>query len=187
LNDSSLVKALGWNTYNSSEYKTTNPAIQNVLNTVNLYIPGQLEKNKIGEISGRNLYDLHLSTEFIPDFTKVPGVRFTESSKLMGDITYEEYQTQWNGITFRWLIAHDKEGRVWIKNIYIADSKLSDYGNYSTIFPAGIFASKPLDYSDQVDAINLGFQLNDNQNYKDITPFLDYLLPIRMYRQAKGN
>lgn len=182
-----LPKQLGWYSYNPSVYSTTDTAAKNVLAAINKYQAGNLGiKYGNSSITGKDFSSLNIPDSFIPDFKQPPVFSYDDTTALLGKVHYEVYEHEWNGRTLNWIMGTDSEGRIWIKNIYLKDSELTSYGTYSEIFPGGILVSKPLDYGNQTDAINLGFTLDKKANYTDITPLLDYLKPIADYRAAKG-
>ncbi len=178
----SFAISMGWYSF-GEEIETK---LFDELSNITKYAPGSLTERLHGEISNEELEKLSFPDEFIPDFTQNPEFSYQESHNYLGDVTYEIY----GGATFReeeikWLVAKDSEGRVWISNIYFANGDISTYGTSKTVIDAGILTSKPLDYENQIDALDQNF-ISPKGNYGDITPILDHLKPIRDYRKAKG-
>jgi len=138
---------------------------------------------------------------FIPDFSvgpiRQPTIKYhTQLGKTISGI----YRGYLNGKKVDWTMVYESpdnpryEGRVWIENIRMTDSGLTTYGTYSNYLFTSILGHKPLDYSDQVSKLRMGidrktYSFDGNTGepfYDDITPLLDNLLPIRLFRRARG-
>jgi hypothetical protein len=130
--------------------------------------------------------------EFLPDFRQEPTATYASTHSMLGPITVEEFPATLDGRAVTWSMAKDGEGRVWIENVYFPDSDITSYGNRTEVINMGVMTSKPLDYEQQADMLEMGtervpLRVNDRPfNYTDITPSLDKLLPIAFYREARG-
>lgn len=123
---------------------------------------------------------------FIPDFTQPPIKSEKREHTLLGSITIEYFNGQIGAEPVTWSMAYDQEGRVWVENIRLENSRVSSYGTARTVFDAGVITSKPIEYKDQCDGLTNSERTPFKGNYYDITPVLDNLLPIRQFRQSRS-
>jgi hypothetical protein len=124
---------------------------------------------------------------FIPAFENGPNQVAAREHTLLGRITVEDFPAKYGNKNIVWSIGQDAYGRTWIDNIRLAESAVSSYGTYATVFDGGILTSKPLDYKEQVSGVSMmyGEAVPFDGDYNDITPLLGILLPIKRYRAAK--
>ncbi len=124
----------------------------------------------------------------IPDFSIPPRV-YRATHTLLGSITVEEFDTQFNGRPVTWSMAHDADGRVWVDNVVFADSSVSSYGTRAEVLDMGCITSKPLDYQEYLSLLNhdekVALDHPKASRYLDVTPVLEQLLPVAFYRAIR--
>lgn len=122
--------------------------------------------------------------DVLPDFTRPIRTGYAEHP-VLGPCSSEVFAKVVNGRTVEWYMSRDSEGRVWVERIRFADSGATAYGTDSELVFAGILTSKPLEYKKQAEGIPAEMRTDSaNENYYDITRFLNELLPIQRYRAA---
>ena len=134
---------------------------------------------------------------FIPDFSRLPirSYNMTHTllsqrnakGKVIPDIKVEVFESRLpSGERLEWHFASDPQGRVWIEKINTPDtSKMNSFGIQSKVNDFGILDLKPLDYTHQVEGIPDSHkrEVKDSNDYRDITPFIAELGPVKMYRE----
>lgn len=160
-----------------------------VLKQFQKYRAGHLSSNEVGK-------DTNLSEEFrnfdfstpelkafLPNFANPP----IETDILKSDgIKLETYLSQLNGRPIEWVMAYDREGRVWIERIAFLDREVNSYGVMPEVIDSACLSSKPSDYSEQASSKSGDYLSWDSRSEVDITPLLDNLLPIQQFRKARG-
>ncbi len=136
-----------------------------------------------------NLNKVLKKSKAIPDFSQ-PATRVQEElHPLLGSVRTEVYVRNVGGTSYEWYMSSDSTGRVWINRIRLADSKASVYGTDQSLVYSGILTSKPLEYIEQCDAVpqhlRKDFSGNGGQ-YKDISAFVETLLPVQQYKAQRG-
>lgn len=127
-----------------------------------------------------------LKSGAIPAFDK-PIRAELDTHQLLGNIKREVFAHNVKGIAYEWHIGSDDSGRVWIDRIRRADAKVSDYGTDDKLVFSGVLTSKPVDYSQQTDAVPDSMKHDiSGTDYTDISMFLDKLEPIKHYRAQRG-
>lgn len=165
------------------------------------YMPAKLDmpgsENAAAHFRG---LDSRFPHGFIPDFSSGPIRQPTiKYHPQLGKTISETYRGYLNGKPVDWTMVYEApdnpsyQGRVWIENIRMTNSGITTYGTYANYLFTGVLGHKPLDYSDQVSALRGGvdrkpysYEPNGTPVYDDITPLLDNLLPIRLFRRARG-
>ena len=164
-----------------------------VLKQFQKYRPGYLSSSDVGK-------DVNLSEEFrnfdfstpelkafVPDFTKAPVEIDILKHAFYGEVILETYTAQLNGRPIEWVMAYDKEGRVWIDRIAFLDREVNSYGVMPEVIDSGCLTNKPFDYNIHVGALRQGEErLVQDRDYSDITPLLDNLRPVQEYRKARN-
>jgi hypothetical protein len=132
---------------------------------------------------------------FVPNFQAPKGLpkklTHTNLTPHTGEkVTLEIFESQLNGRPVEWHMMYDAEGRVWIDRICFADSKVNSYGIPSEVIDTGGLTNKPLEYFSQTTGLEKLstsiFPRNKIGKYQDITPILDKLEPIKIFRRARG-
>lgn len=171
-----------------------------VLRQFQKYRAGHLDSSDVGK-------DTNLSEEFrnfdfttpqlkafLPNFGNPPIETdilaetdySTYPSSLKRDgVRLETYPAQLNGRPIEWVMAYDREGRVWIERIAFLDREVNSYGVMPEFIDIGCLGSKPFDYSQQTSTKNGDYVSWDNARQVDITPLLDNFLPVQQFRKAK--
>ncbi len=136
---------------------------------------------------------------FVPDFNKGPTKTEIGHHTLLGDITYEFYEGKLSQRSTEWIVAYDKEGRVWIDSIHFKDGEINSYGTPTEVIDSGALTNKPLDYHritspNEDEAVRLvamrdelmaaGYIKGFDNKYNDITPLLANLKPIQDFKAA---
>ena len=123
---------------------------------------------------------------FIPDFTKQPIRRYAINDSILGKIEIEIHQGVLEGRTVEWAMASTATGeKVWIDSIYYPDSKITSYGTRAEVIDSGALTNKPLEFKQQAMYLKEGTEKNSfSTQLDDITPLLNNLEPIRMYRDS---
>ena len=127
--------------------------------------------------------------KFLPNFIETPLRTMQVEHTLLGPTTEEVFPAELQGRPIEWVMAYDKQGRVWVDRIAPVDAKINSYGVRSDVIDSGALTNKPLDYKFQVTALKDGLEkieFEENTQYKDITPLLDNLRPIKEFRAARG-
>lgn len=121
--------------------------------------------------------------DMIPDFSKSNMV----DAYVKEDIMIEEYEVKsQKGDNLIFAMAYDKEGRVYIDNIYDPRAGMNDYGVYDKICQMGYLVYKPEDYQDNTFGIpdeykhEAGGYVND---YVDINDYFGKIPIIKKYRE----
>lgn len=128
---------------------------------------------------------------FVPDFTKAPIETQVLKHASYGEVKLEAYPAQLNGRPIEWVIAHDRIGRVWIERITFLDREVNSYGIMPEVIDSGALTSKPFDYLNQATALKEGeecisYEVGNGKADTDMTPLLDNLTPIQLFRRARG-
>lgn len=157
------------------------------------YRPGHLSKAEVG--NNANLSEQFRNFDFsspelktfLPNFEKPPVEIDTLKHTYLGEITLETYTASLNGRPVEWVMAYDKEGRVWIERIAFLDIEVNSYGVMPEVIDSGCLTNKPFEYREQVSALKEGEESIDREDvgYSDITPLLDNLVPIQQFRKAR--
>lgn len=123
-------------------------------------------------------------SDVIPDFTR--PVRYgVANHPVLGPYASEVYTKVVDGRPLEWHMARDSAGRVWVERIRFADAQATAYGTDQQIVYSGVLTAKPLEYKNQCDGLPPEWRPpSGHQNYDDITPFLNQLLPIQRYRET---
>lgn len=181
----------GWYTFDKEIAKYDDKGI---LKQFQKYRPGHLSSSEVGK-------DVDLSAEFknfdfssrelkafFPNFGNPPVETDRLAHAFMGEIKLETYTAKLNGRPIEWVMAYDKEGRVWIERIAFLDKEVNSYGVMPEVIDSGCLTSKPFEYPKQASALKEGGEIiNDKAvGYADITPLLNNLLPIQQFRKARG-
>jgi hypothetical protein len=128
--------------------------------------------------------------DFLPDFNQDPIKTNKLEHPLLGSINTQTYEARLNSRPIEWIMTYDKDGRIWIDRITFLDLKVNSYGVSPEVIDSGCLTNKPLEYFSQINVLKFGKEyaiLDSNpENYADITPLLDNLLPIQLFRKAKG-
>ncbi|MCE9625731.1 MAG: hypothetical protein K8R69_09845, partial [Deltaproteobacteria bacterium] len=145
------------------------------------------------EATLRQMVNLRWPDGFIPDFTQAPTREMRQPTSLLGPLTFREYRGASIGdpSTGRrrplvWIMGEDGQGRTWVRHLHYGDSEVNSYGVYSDVFDSGVLTSKPLEYADQAALLHEPYSRPFNAEYRDISPALTLLEPIRRYREARG-
>ncbi len=172
-----------------------------VLKQLQKYRAGGLNSGKVGEHTNlsEEFQNFDFSTPelkaFLPNFADLPVATdilaetdySTNPISLKRDaVRLETYPAQLNGRPIEWVMAYDREGRVWIERIVFLDREVNSYGVMPEVIDSGCLTSKPFDYSHQASERNGDYLSWDNGREVDITPLLDNLLPIQQFRKARG-
>lgn len=159
---------------------------------------GQLDKAHIQELGRfapdaqellmvkiRRLNEALVKADVVPDFTGEPIRRSLSNHPILGAVAQEVYQkTGPDGRVYEWHMARDGAGRAWIERLRFADAEPSVYGTDKQMVYSGLLTSKPLEYAKQCDGLPSNMVRDaDVDKYKDITPFLDLLGPIKQYQR----
>lgn len=164
-----------------------------VLKQFQQYRPGHLRKAEVGD--NANLSEKFRNFDFsspelkafLPNFENPPVEVDTLKHTYLGEITLETYTASLNGRPVEWVMAYDKEGRVWIERIAFLDIEVNSYAVIPEVIDSGCLTNKPFEYEEQVSALKEGEESIDREDvgYSDITPLLDNLLPIQQFRKAR--
>jgi hypothetical protein len=122
---------------------------------------------------------------FVPDFSRGAIASMELEHPILGQYTVEDYDANLNGEAITWSMAEDQNGRTWIEGIKFKDATPTSYGTTDRIIDSGIITSKPLDYEHGTTGLLLGAESMPvpGSSYKDISPVLANLLPIRKYKE----
>lgn len=157
------------------------------------YPPGYYRKKDIGnETSLSNKFRaFDFSTpamrQFIPDFSQPPFKTDHFKHTLLGNVNTASYTARLHGRPIQWVMAYDRQGRVWIDRISFLDTTVNSYGVAPEVINSGALTNKPIEYRTITDGLRVGDEYrNFNADYVDITPLLDNLLPIQQFRRARG-
>lgn len=166
-----------------------------VLKQFQQYPPGRLTEKRFGQ--NADLSDKFRNFDFsspelkafLPDFTKPPVETDVLKQTFLGETTLETYTASLNGRPVEWVMAYDKDGRVWIERIAFLDREVNSYGVMPEVIDSGCLTNKPFEYDQQIDALKFGedyFEHTRDIGYQDITPLLDNLYPIQEFRRARN-
>lgn len=132
------------------------------------------------------LKTIHLDESITPVFDT--PIRIIETNHpMLGTVTTEVYKNIFDNL--EWHMSHDASGRVWISGITGSNEDVNSYGASQEVLIAGLLDNKPLEYATQVNGLQPGrdfAELNNSKRYVDITPLLDNLPIIQMYRRARS-
>lgn len=186
-------KSSGWNSFDKEVALYDD---KGVLREFQKYPPGYYTKEKLKNLGGEislptKFKELDFSNpglkEFLPNFSQPPVKTGRTKHTLLGYINIEAFTAKLNGRPVEWVMAYDKNGRVWVDRIAFLDAKINSYGVSSEVINSGALTNKPLEYVSQVTALEKGRDYQEfDSRYADITPLLDNLLPIRQFRKARG-
>lgn len=159
------------------------------------YPPGNLRRRHSRYISiGDQLRKFDFSrpelTGFMPDFSQQPVSSSTVYHTMLGDVTMETYCGELNNRAIAWVMARDKDGRIWIDRIHFTDTKVNSYGVDPDVIDSGVLTSKPIEYDNFASELEPGSEyrrIPNEDGYIDITPLLNNMLPIINYRRLRGS
>lgn len=172
-----------------------------VLRQFQKYRAGYLSRQEVGKHTdlSKEFRNFDFSTPelkaFLPNFGNPPVEIDTLAERdystnpigLKRDgATLETYLAQLNGRPIEWVMAYDREGRVWIERIAFLDREVNSYGVMPEVIDSGCLTSKPYDYSEQTSKKDGDYLGSANDRVVDITPLLDNLLPIQQFRKSRG-
>jgi len=143
----------------------------------------ELENILYQEIIYPNTLELvkHSDITFEPDFQKNPINIYKK-----GDINIEEYEINTSeGDNLIFAMAHDSIGRVYVDNIYLKNSDITEYGTYSELINAGFLVYKPEDYKVQTNHIPAIYknEVSNKGHYVDIADLFSLNPIINKYRE----
>lgn len=168
------------------------------------------KRGKKGELD-ETMFD-SIPEEFIPDFTGGPLKVLNRLGTFedQGQVRLELYENKYRGSTYRFWMAFDEQGRVWVERLYRHPMKITSYGTQEEAFDWAI-CSKPFEYCDYPNQQtgdlrvidkeeanqlqenhggfterNLAIQVESAPHYADITPTLDQFNLIQKFREERG-
>ncbi len=127
-------------------------------------------------------------TELEPDFQNPIAVRKGSHEKA-GDYTAEIFKSTFNyeGHTYEllWEFSYDKDGKVWISNIYDPNASVTTYGTRGLVLRAGVLTSKLYEYKKMLKPREI---LHDEDpHYREIGyDLIDKLPLVQRFRAARG-
>lgn len=124
--------------------------------------------------------------QFIPDFSRTPYKSGHFKHTLLGDVNTASYIAKLHDKRIEWVMAYDHQGRVWIDRISFLGIPINSYGISPLVIDSGALTNKPIEYQEYASALKPGEYLAFDEEYSDITPLLDNLLPIQLFRRARG-
>lgn len=185
-----------------TEVKVKN--INPVVNDIN-YGPGVLfaatpsSKPRLGANANQSAFEvvksINLSTSgaFVPSFEEAPSKSYEFVHPILGGIGVEVFLGILDGQRVEWHMARDLATRkkMWIDRIAFENCAINQYGCCKQVIQSGLLTSKPIDYVNQTTWLtpNEFNELDDihlRKNYRDITPVLQNLWPIRLYRSVRS-
>jgi hypothetical protein len=148
--------------------------------------PGRGFETKDGRKAREVFESLHFSEPTLPDLAS-EGKIFATEHPILGKVVTEVITS--NDGRFNWHMSSDSEGRVWVSGVTTANkSSPNSYGTDNEVLSMGILDNKPIEYKSQVSGLEDGVDFVDTaqRGYVDITPLLDNLQPVKLYRERRG-
>lgn len=148
--------------------------------------PGYGFETKDGRKARDVFGSLHFSEPTLPNLAS-EGKIFTTEHPILGKVVTEVITS--NDGRYNWHMSSDAEGRVWVSGVTSAyESSPNSYGTDNEVLSMGILDNKPIEYRSQIKGLEEGIDFVDTaqRGYVDITPLLDNLQPIKLYREGRG-
>lgn len=147
--------------------------------------------------NGKDVYkyfrNLKYPPGFLPNFS-LPIREYSFLHTLLGQTHVKVFSGLLDGKDIEWHMAYDEKGRIWIDRINFK-KQINSYGICSLVINSGLLTNKPLEYGLQINQF-LFEDLDGEESIKpfeedsseifDLSPLLDTLLPIRLFRKAQG-
>ena len=173
-----------WYTYDQEVKKYNDMGI---LSQFQRFPPGDYGKESMGTDFAKAFEEFDFYKNelkgFLPDFKKQSLSILKVKHTLLGPITLEAYDATLNGRPIQWVMGFDRTGRVWIDRIAFMDVGINTYGISPEVIDSGALTNKPIEYHSQIAALKNDRDYRSfNDQYADITPLLDHLLPIKQFR-----
>lgn len=139
--------------------------------------------------------NLRYPKDFVPDFSQRPLRTYKFMHPMLGSINVEVYSASLEKKEIEWHMAYDSSGRVWVDRINFKNGQINSYGVYSEVIDTGLLTNKPIDHKKHARCIkNIKSlpkkdrikQFRHDDEYFDLTPLLDFLMPIKEFRHAKN-